>query len=145
MPIHRLSLASVLVSFLLFFSASGFAADCNGNGVDDGEDLTNSSSEDCNGDGIPDECQASALSFGRVGSAVAIFSLSFQFLGSVVPLCLDAMDFNNDDKIDVSDPVGNRSHQFLGQAPPAEPGKESCGADPTEDDLDCEGYPAENC
>ena len=75
----------------------------------------------------------------------SIFSLSFQFLGSVEPACLDALDFNDDNKIDVSDPVGNLSHQFLGQAPPAPPGKESCGADPTDDDLSCDGYPQELC
>ena len=82
---------------------------------------------------------------GNLSIGDAIFSLSFQFLGSVVPLCRDSLDFNDDQKIDVSDPVGNLSHQFLGQDPPAPPGKEACGLDPTEDDLDCTEYPEENC
>ena len=30
--------------------------DCNGNGVDDSEDIANGTSEDCNGNGVPDEC-----------------------------------------------------------------------------------------
>ncbi len=31
--------------------------DCNGNGVDDSEDISNGTSEDCNGNGVPDECE----------------------------------------------------------------------------------------
>ena len=53
------------------------------------------------------------------------------------------------DKIDVSDPVSSLSHQFLGSAPPAPPGKVACGVDPTADangiDLGCADYPAELC
>jgi len=30
--------------------------DCNGNGVPDGEDIGNGTSQDCNGNGVPDEC-----------------------------------------------------------------------------------------
>ena len=79
----------------------------------------------------------------------AIFSLSYQFLGTVTPLCLDALDFNDDGKIDTTDPIANLSHQFLGAPPPASPGKFTCGADPTPDadglDLGCEAYPAMNC
>ena len=32
--------------------------DCNGNGIDDAEDIASGTSEDCNGNGIPDECEA---------------------------------------------------------------------------------------
>ena len=31
--------------------------DCNGNGIEDAEDIANGTSLDCNGDGLPDECQ----------------------------------------------------------------------------------------
>ena len=47
--------------------------------------------------------------------------------------------------IDISDPIGNLTHQFLGEPPPVSPGKESCGPDPTADGLDCLAYPAESC
>ncbi|MCA9291199.1 MAG: hypothetical protein KDA25_08720 [Phycisphaerales bacterium] len=30
--------------------------DCNGNGLDDADDISNGTSEDCNGNGVPDEC-----------------------------------------------------------------------------------------
>jgi len=32
------------------------APDCNGNGIDDAEDIANGTSLDCNGNGVPDEC-----------------------------------------------------------------------------------------
>ena len=35
--------------------SSGFV-DCNGNGVDDADDIANGTSEDCDGNGVPDEC-----------------------------------------------------------------------------------------
>jgi len=31
--------------------------DCNGNGIDDAQDIASGTSEDCDGDGVPDECQ----------------------------------------------------------------------------------------
>ena len=31
--------------------------DCNGNGVEDGDDIAGGASSDCDGDGVPDECQ----------------------------------------------------------------------------------------
>ena len=37
-------------------AASG-GPDCNNNGVDDGDDIKNGTSEDCDGNGVPDECQ----------------------------------------------------------------------------------------
>lgn len=76
-----------------------------------------------------------------------INSLSFQFLGNFTPPCLDASDFDDNGKVEITDPIANLSHQFLGTAPPAPPGKDSCGVDPTEDDpavngdLGCENPP----
>ncbi len=79
-----------------------------------------------------------------------INNLSFQFLGTFTPPCLDAADFDDNGKVEITDPIANLSHQFLGTAPPAPPGKETCGVDPTEDseevggDLGCE-TPPDNC
>ncbi len=75
-----------------------------------------------------------------------INNLSFQFLGTFTPPCLDAADFDDNGKVEITDPIANLSHQFLGTAPPAPPGKDTCGIDPTEDDasvggdLGCESY-----
>ncbi len=83
---------------------------------------------DCNGDGKLD-----------VSDPVA--NLGFQFLGSFDPPCLDALDFNDSGLIDVTDPIASLTHQFVGGPPPAAPGKEICGVDPTtDDDLGCETF-----
>ncbi len=69
-----------------------------------------------------------------------INSLSFQFLGKFTPPCADAADFDDNGKIEITDPIASLSHQFLGTTPPAPPGAENCGQDPTPDDpeLGCE-------
>lgn len=43
----------------LFVSAFTFGvfADCNGNGINDADDIANETSQDCNGNNIPDECR----------------------------------------------------------------------------------------
>ncbi len=63
-----------------------------------------------------------------------INNLSFQFLGTFTPPCMDAADFDDNGKVEITDPIANLSHQFLGTAPPAPPGKDTCGPDPTADD-----------
>ncbi|MFK7960957.1 MAG: hypothetical protein AB8G96_10575, partial [Phycisphaerales bacterium] len=35
----------------------GVTADCNGNGVEDADDIAAGTSQDCNGNGVPDECE----------------------------------------------------------------------------------------
>ncbi len=79
-----------------------------------------------------------------------INNLSFQFLGTFTPPCLDAADFDDNGKVEITDPIANLSHQFLGTAPPAPPGKETCGLDPTPDDPGVGGdlgciNPPDNC
>ena len=37
----------------------GGTIDCNGNGVDDADDIANGTSADCDGNGVPDECESS--------------------------------------------------------------------------------------
>ncbi len=68
-----------------------------------------------------------------------INNLSFQFLGTFTPPCLDAADYDDNGKVEITDPIANLSHQFLGTAPPAPPGKDTCGPDPTPDDPGLEG------
>ncbi len=78
-----------------------------------------------------------------------INNLAFQFLGTFIPPCMDAADYDDNGKVEITDPIANLSHQFLGTAPPAPPGKDTCGEDPTDDDpnlpdadLGCETEPA---
>ena len=77
-----------------------------------------------------------------------VFSLFFQFLGTLQPLCLEALDFNDNGVVDITDPLSNLGHQFLGTAGPPDPGSETCGFDTTSDpdgDLGCTDYPADRC
>ena len=74
-----------------------------------------------------------------------IFSLTFQFLGGDPPACMDALDTDDSGAVDVSDPIFNLTHQFLGGSPPPAPGKESCGPDPSDDELGCDSFPEANC
>ena len=60
-----------------------------------------------------------------------INNLAFQFLGDYVPICRDALDFDDNGAIEVTDPIANLARQFLGGDPPAPPGADTCGADPT--------------
>lgn len=78
---------------------------------------------------------------GTVDLADVVDNLTYQFLGTFRPPCLDACDFDDSGEIDVTDPIASLAHQFLGSAPPAPPGGESCGPDPTPD-LGCESYAA---
>lgn len=48
--------AAVLVWLLIAEGPSLSAADCNGNGVDDAQDIASGTSRDCDGSGWPDEC-----------------------------------------------------------------------------------------
>ena len=71
-----------------------------------------------------------------------ISNLGFQFLGSFEPPCFDACDFDDNGFLEIADPIGNLTHQFLGGPPPAAPGKNACGVDPTKDWLSCESVGA---
>lgn len=75
---------------------------------------------------------------GVLGIADPLNNLAFQFVGTYDPPCLDACDFDDNGILDIADPINNLSHQFLGALPPPPPGKDSCGPDPTPDDLGCE-------
>jgi len=46
------------LSSMLFLADWIWSVDCNGNGIDDTDDIDNGTSQDENGNGIPDECEA---------------------------------------------------------------------------------------
>lgn len=56
--------AALTVIASLPLAASSWAADCNGNGVEDTVDIANGTSQDCNGNGVPDECDVAPQLFG---------------------------------------------------------------------------------
>ncbi len=68
-----------------------------------------------------------------------IANLSFQFLGTFAPSCMDALDIDDSGELEITDPVAHLTHQFLGGSPPAAPFRE-CGEDPTDDGLSCDVY-----
>lgn len=63
------------------------------------------------------------------------------FLGDTCPSCSDAADANDDGALDISDALYSLGYVFLGGPAPPAPLTE-CGADPTQDALDCKSYPA---
>jgi pimeloyl-ACP methyl ester carboxylesterase len=70
-----------------------------------------------------------------------VYTLGFLFLGTRTPSCEDAADSNDDGALDLSDAVHSLGFLFLGG--PAPPGPFSaCGADPTQDALDCVAFPS---
>jgi len=69
----------------------------------------------------------------------AVFVLSFLFLGTETPTCMDAADANDDGAVDVSDPVGVLAFMFSGGFPPPSP-RVRCDEDPSSDALSCESY-----
>ena len=79
---------------------------------------------------------------GKLDVADPIANLTFQFVGTFDPPCHDALDFDDSGELDVTDPILSLTHQFLGGLPPAPPGKEVCGVDPTNDELGCESFAA---
>ncbi len=75
----------------------------------------------------------------------AINDLSYQFLGVFTVLCFDVYDFDDNGMVEITDAIASLSHQFLPGPAPGPPGKDSCGPDPSDDDLSCEAYPEELC
>jgi hypothetical protein len=87
------------VAFAAVFSdpMMAVAADCNGNGVEDADDIAVATSEDCNADQVPDECEHLVLRFGR----------GDPFVLGATPQNLVAADVNGDGVDDLV--VGNRA------------------------------------
>ncbi len=68
----------------------------------------------------------------------AFFSLNYQFGGGPAPPCFDAADADDNETVNLLDALIILSYQFSGGDPPADPGPDSCGLDPTPDGLSCE-------
>ncbi len=65
--------------------------------------------------------------------------LGYMFNGGAPSLCEKNADIDDDGIIVLGDPVLLLSYMFSGGPPPQEP-FDSCGIDPTEDDLTCEAF-----
>ena len=72
--------------------------------------------------------------------ADGVATLGFLFAGNQVLTCLDAADTDDSGRVDVADSIGTFNWLFLGQAPPAMPGPELCGVDPTPQGPGCNAY-----
>lgn len=74
-----------------------------------------------------------------VDIADAVFLLSHLFAQGAEPSCLDAGDTNDSGQIDIADAIAVLSHLFAQAGPLPAPFGE-CGADPTDDGLECGAY-----
>ena len=74
-----------------------------------------------------------------IGDAIAMLNLLFAG-GSVT--CDDAADCNDDGLVDIADAIKVLNVLFTSDTPPATPGPDNCGIDPTDDALECETYDA---
>ena len=81
---------------------------------------------------------------GTLDISDAIGTLNYLFQN--LPLaCFDSVDANDDGALDISDAVSILNYIFAGGVPPADPGPNVCGVDPTDDALDCAGYNTDLC
>ncbi|MBT6784783.1 MAG: hypothetical protein HOA95_08230 [Planctomycetes bacterium] len=85
----------------------------------------------CNGDGTFD-----------IGDV--IFLLGYLFSNAEAPGCHDSCDSNDDGDLNIGDGISMLGSLFSGTTPPAPPGPELCGEDPTDDALGCD-QPTQNC
>ena len=76
----------------------------------------------------------------QITDAIAV--LNFLFIGTFKPTCMDALDWNDNGRVELSDPIGILGRQFSGGDPAPPPGSDNCGTDPTDDELDCESFAA---
>ncbi|MGE4618955.1 MAG: FG-GAP-like repeat-containing protein [Planctomycetota bacterium] len=72
----------------------------------------------------------------QINIADAVNALSFLFMGSGTPDCVDACDSNDDGDFNIADPVLCLAHLFSGGIDPPGPFP-VCGVDPTVDGLSC--------
>ena len=119
--------------------------DCNGNNIDDVDDISSGSSSDCNGNSIPDECEIAdgteldinndsvpdscqgspyirgdANRDGQfdISDAIQILVYLFQTAENT---CTPALDFNSDQRIDIADSLASLNFTFVGTSPPPAP------------------------
>ncbi len=77
---------------------------------------------------------------GTVNIADASRLLDVLFVGNTELLCVDAADSNDDGALDISDVVTTLLVLFREGVNIPDPGPNVCGADPTDDELDCAEY-----
>ncbi len=78
---------------------------------------------------------------GRVNLSDAVATLNFLFVAGAAPPCGDAADADDTGELNLTDGVYSLNFLFLaGPSPPA-PGPESCGADETDDAIECGSFP----
>ena len=121
--------------------------DCNGNDVDDLEEIERGDVADENGNGVPDECErvpfkrADVNTDNALNIGDAIFTLDYLFASSPAPTCLDAADANDDGAINIAYAIVVLSYLFNG-VPTSLPAPFGvCGDDPMGDALGCAYYP----
>ena len=77
---------------------------------------------------------------GAIDISDAVFTFNYLFLGGSEPGCLDSSDTDDDGVIDISDGIGLLQFLFLTGEAPRPPGPDTCGPDPTPDELSCQSY-----
>ncbi len=91
-------------SYTFTIEGPACAADCNGNGIPDNQDIANGTSNDDNGDGVPDECEQvigdlncdSTVDFGDINPFVLLLSNEAEYR-TAFPDCIRINgDINND-------------------------------------------------
>jgi hypothetical protein len=87
---------------------------------------------DANADGTVDISDAQSI-------------LGFLFLGYQAPSCRDAADADDNSRLEITDGIYLLSFLFLGGPAPPAPGPDSCGPDPTPDDLQACEYAPDLC
>ena len=68
------------------------AADCNGNGLDDGEDIAAGLSADCNGNDVPDACEVVPIDLALGSETIAV---------SAIPRLIEKVDLDGDGDMDL--------------------------------------------
>ena len=116
--------------------------DCNRNGWLDVFDIEDGSSADVDENCLPDECQASfqrgdVNADTRVDISDPIRALDVLFGGRAWIPCDDAVDFDDNGTVCLSDAIAALLFLFDGGSSPS-----ACGIDRTEDELGCRFPPA---
>jgi hypothetical protein len=84
--------------------------------------------------------RADADSNGEADLSDFINMLKFLLLGTFEPTCMDAVDVDDSGVTDLNDAIIGLGWLFLGTAPPAFPGPNVCGEDPSNghDGIGCQ-------
>ena len=113
-------------------------------------DVGGASTRVCGGGGEPRFVRGDADGSGSIDITDAIVVLQYLFLGARRPDCLDAADADDSGGVnpDITDAIVVLNWLFTGGRRPAAPapstaryGPEDCGADPTEDGIECRSFP----